>query len=259
MKVLYVDDKKTWHTLFEKVLSGRGIEVFHAYTLKETLNQINTEKPDVVIVDATIRNAKIYDILPQILELGVPVIAVGYPQEGFNPDRVVSMGAVAAFEKPFEAQVLIEKLRELRKELPSLKREIKPELMITQPPGLEEEKEVPVEEVTYEPEEISVLPVEETEELEVHPVGGEEELRIEEPLEVETGELQVQEIPKAEEIVRESVKHVEEGVKSAAPKEVISEEEIEKIVREIAWEIVPEIAEKVIREEIQEFIKSRLA
>ncbi len=261
MKVLFVDDKRTWHTLFEKILSGRGIDVLHAYTLKEALNVINDEKPDIVILDATIRNANIYDVLPEILELGVPVLAIGYRAEGFDPQKVLSMGAVAALEKPFEAQVLIEELRRLKRELPALKKEIKPELMLTQPPGSGEVEEViPIEGVSVSPseemEELHVEPVQEVNILE--PVSPVEEPRID----VEPQEIHIEEMPSVERVTKEVVEETKKVVQPAVPSEpqnILKEEEVERILREIAWEVIPEIAEKVIREEIQEFIKSRLA
>ena len=77
MKVLYADDKKTWHILMEKVLSLRGVEVVHAYSPKEISNLAVAEKPDVIILDMTVQNAKAYDVLPQLLSLGIPILVIG--------------------------------------------------------------------------------------------------------------------------------------------------------------------------------------
>jgi len=226
MKVLFVDEKNTWHKFFDLVLSLRGVEVLHADTVKEALNMVSSEKPDAAIVDASISNASGYDLLPRLTELGVPVVFIGYEKEGFDKEKALSLGALEALKRPFTVEELIDALERAKKE------ELQPqELQIVFPGGATEE-EVPAVSLTEEAETeegaIPVIPVEE---------GG----STEEPVSL----------------------HEKEGkAEAVTPKEVrelLSKEDIERIIREVAWEVVPEMAEKVIREEVEKLIRSRLA
>ena len=249
MKVLYVDDKKTWHKLFEIVLSLRGVDVVHAYTIKEALNAASSENPDVAIVDVSLSNGTAYDLIPDLVNLGVPVIAIGHKAEGFDREKLLSLGAQEVLEKPFTVEELLELLRRIKKEAP--KPEEKLELVVPEAELQTVSLEPETVELTSEPSgepEVPVVPVEET--VPVVPVETEEEESVEEP-EAEFPKLEEKALEEAKEEVKEKAEEVS-GVR-------IPEEKVEEIIREIAWEVVPEVAERVIREEIEKLIRSRLA
>ncbi len=240
MKLLYVDDKKTWHKLFETVLSLKGVEVLHAYTSKEALNVANSEKPDVAVVDVTISYGKAYDLISDLARLGIPVIVVGYEAEGFDRDRALSLGAYDTLKKPFKVEDLVELLRHIKRETPEVEEKL--ELVL---PG-EREPEV----VTLEPEEEQF-----TLESEVPVIPVEEEVPAKE---AQAGEEAVPTEETLEKVEKESAGRVKGKLEELSGVQ-IPEEKVEAIVREIAWEVIPEIAEKVIREEIEKLIRSRLA
>ncbi len=266
MKVLFVDDKETWHKLFDVVLSLRGIDVVHAKTLKEALNVVSTEKPDVAIVDVTISLSSGYELLPELVKLGVPTIFIGYEKEGFDAEKALSLGALKALKKPFTVDELISTLREVKgKSLP-----VQPELVVS--PLEEKPEEKPPEVVTLQPEEseIPAIPVIEEETPEELPVL--QETRKEERTTSATTlkQLPEEKIPVVEVSTEELEKSVpEEAIEEKALEEIkekskgagisLPEEKVEEIIREIAWEVIPEVAEKVIREEVEKLIKSRLA
>ena len=263
MKLLYVDDKKTWHKLFEIVLSLRGVDVLHAYTLKEALNVAASEKPDLALVDVSISGASAYDLVPEILSLGVPVVVVGHRAEGFDKDRAISLGAYDTLEKPFTVEELLDVIRKAKKEAP--KPEEKLELTVPSSEGefelmgLESEPQENLEVIPIgaQGEEVPVVPIEDFQEsVPVVPVELEESEK-EEPSSkrpVEGTEEKAFEKPVSEE-AREKVKRRAEEMSRVE----IPEEKVEEIVREVAWEVIPEIAERVIREEIEKLIRSRLA
>jgi len=254
MKVLIAEDKETWHRLLEIVLSLRGIDVVHAYTPREAINKAVSEKPDVAIVDVTLSGGTAYDVIKDITELGVPVIVIGHRVEGLEPERAGSLGAYAVLEKPFTVEELLEVLRKLKREKPSLSLEEKTSLVIPSSgevrevvPGQEEEgievislEESPVETIELE-EPYGELALEE----ESLPV---EEEKVEEEVRPETGS----------ELVEKVTKPVSEEVSKSAGVS-LPPEKVEEIIREVAWEVIPEIAEKVIREEVEKLIRSRLA
>ena len=265
MKLLYVDDKKTWHRLFEIVLSLRGIDVLHAYTPKEALNVANSEKPDLALVDVSLSSGTGYDVIPDLVKLGVPVVLIGHEAEGFDREKALSLGAYSTLEKPFTVEELLDLLRQVKKEAPKSEEQL--ELAVPEGGEFEvvnlepETSETPVLESSET--EVPVLPVEE--ELEgnvpVIPVEVEEEREEQLVPQESAGEEEKpvkEEVPKTESVVgeakREVIRRAEEVSGITVP-----EEKVEEIIREIAWEVVPEIAERVIREEIEKLIRSRLA
>ena len=264
MKVLYADDKKTWHILMEKVLSLRGVEVVHAYSPKEISNLAVAEKPDVIILDMTVQNAKAYDVLPQLLSLGIPILVIGYEKEGFDASRLKTMGAVKLLKKPFTVDELIASLRELKAKLPELKKEEELEFVFTVPPGVKEEEkkelkppEPKLEEIapTESVPEIEIqIPSEEKQELEVIPIEVESEpevVKVEEP----EPTLQFEEVTIQPE--KEGGNVIDLGEVSLQPEEVSvqEEKEEEKKAPELEEKVVEATKEKVT-EKVEETIKA---
>ncbi len=241
MKILYADDKKNWHILFENVLKERNINVLHAYTPKDVVKKISQERPDIVILDMTLRGSSALDVLPGIAEKGFPVLVIGYKSEGLDEEKLKSYGASKVLQKPFTVNELLAALEELKEK--TLEHREK---------ALEHEEEEEKLEIVL-PEE-TTTPTSEQEELEILEI---------EPEEIETQPEQPSQVQKGEQLAREETL----STSTAATSTEISKEElkgilkpeIENIIREIVWEVVPEIAEKVIREEIEKLVKSRLA
>jgi len=210
MKVLFVDEKSTWHKFFDLIFSLRNVEVLHAGTVREALNLVSSGKPDAAIVDVSISGASGYDLLPKLVELGVPVIFIGYRKEGFSEERALSLGASETLKRPFTVKELVNVLERIKEE-------------------------------ELQPQELQLVLPEETGEKPVPAVSAEKE-NLEIAVESTAGEASV--LPSEEKTVVERL---------------TSKENVEEIIREIAWEVIPEMAEKIIREEVEKLIKSRLA
>jgi len=244
MKVLFADDKNTWHILIDKVLKPREIEVVHSKSLKETLNKVFSDDPDVVLIDVSLENGKAYNIIPEILKNGFPVVLIGLKSEGLDEGKAKELGVEFVMRKPFTIDDLIKTLNEAKLRKKPGEREAKAIL-----PGGKTTEELPVlEEVPSKPtpeKELEIQPIE----IEPAPSISEEAI---EPIEIESA-------PSTAEEKEESLEAKIPTEKVNAEIRKILKEEVEKVVREIAWEIIPEIAEKVIREEIEKLIKSRSA
>jgi len=224
MKVLFADDRESWHTLIDKVLQPREIEVIHSRSLKETLNRSLSEDPDVVLIDVSLENGKAYDVIPEMVKNGLPVILIGLKSEGFDEERAKELGVNYTLKKPFTVEELVKTINEAKLE----KRPVEREARIILPGGATpEEAEEEVEAGT----------------IEVEPVKVE---ALSEPVKVEPEEAKPEKVHVEPEVPEEEIAR-------------ITKERIDEIVREIAWEVIPDIAEKVIREEIEKFIKSRKA
>ncbi len=248
MKVLYADDKKTWHLFYEKILSSRGIDVVHAYTYREAINLAHTEKPDVIILNYKIGDLPVVQFISDIKSTGIPFIVVGYKSEGMDKDSLLKMGAFNVLEKPFVVEDLINVLKSVKEKLPEIKKE-ESKLEIVGAGGeplpvvdLDEIEVTPVTEEATALESESSIPVEEVKSVEEQPIP----VTMKEEKEAEAAETLVSEAT--------------EKVKERIPAEVsVDSAQVERIVREIAWEVVPELAEKIIREEVKKLIESRLA
>jgi DNA-binding response OmpR family regulator len=243
MKVLFADDKNTWHILIDKVLKPREIEVVHSKSLKETLNKVFSDDPDVVLIDVSLENGKAYNIIPEILKNGFPVVLIGLKSEGLDEGKARELGVEFVMRKPFTIDDLIKTLNEAKLKKKPSERKVKTIL----PSGKTIEELPVVEEIPSEPapeKELEIQPIE----IEPTPSTSKEA----EPIEIES-------VPSTAEEKEESLEAKIPMEKVNAEVKKILKEEVEKVVREIAWEIIPEIAEKVIREEIEKLIKSRSA
>ncbi|WP_163327569.1 response regulator [Desulfurobacterium thermolithotrophum] len=253
MKILYADDKKTWHILLEKVLKERGVTVIHAYTLKEVLNKTSQEKPDVIILDMTLQNGTALDILSDAVKFGIPVLVIGYEQDGLDEEKLKSSGATEVLKKPFTVEELLSVLSKIKKKLPEFRKE--EELEIILPWEIIKASKLPL--IEKEEEEIQIIP---TDEMEVVPSVSEEiiELENEEDKISEHVQSKISKEEPFKEEVSVSKSPDTMNVDSEKLKEILRPE-IEKAIREIIWEVVPELAEKIIREEIEKLVRSRLA
>ncbi|RUM41323.1 MAG: hypothetical protein DSY34_03975 [Desulfurobacterium sp.] len=235
MKILYADDKKNWHILFENVLKERNIKVLHAYTPEDVVEKISQERPNVVILDMTLRDGSALDVLPGIVKEGIPVIVIGYKSEGLDEEKLKSYGASRVLQKPFTVNELLSVLEELGERTVEHEEEEKLEIVLPEEATISPSEPEELEIIELEPGEIEVQPEQLSQVQEEQPVK---------PVKEET--LPTSTVATSTEISKEELKE-------------LLKPEIENIIREIVWEVVPEIAEKVIREEIERLIKSRLA
>jgi len=284
MKILYMDTRRTWHTLVKKVLSARGNEVIHAYQPEEVVKLVEAENPDIVVIDIT-SEFNPAGILAQLREKAVPVLVVGYEEKGLAPEHFKSLGATDVLQKPYTVDQFVEALEKTieKKEEEEFEVVLAPEgeaKPAPQAPTLEvPEEAVPVEEVTpTAPEEVQIVPPA-GEELPPQPlpppppaVKPEEVAPAPpppppqppappppppQPLAPPPAPPAPAQPPPAPEPERVAPAP---SVTPETAKEVLSDRAyIEALIKEVIWEVVPEIAEKVIREEIEKLIKSRLA
>ena len=250
MKILYAGAKKTWHTLFDRVLASREMEVLHANSSQEVKEFLSNQLPDVAIVDMNLGKAETEEILKSLVEIKVPAIVVGHRAEGFNREELLSKGAFVVLEKPFTVEELLQAIKGSKPfaEIAEEERRAKEEIVLER---AEEELSLPKEEISILPEESSESepPILELKEEEVETIEiAEEELSDE--------EFRITPEPEPPIAGGEEKREVkldrEELLKLLPP------EKIESIAREILSQVIPEIAERVIREEVEKLIKSRL-
>jgi DNA-binding response OmpR family regulator len=116
-RLLVADDSETVLLMLKRRLEMEGYEVETATDGKEALKLFNKKgtDPDVVLLDAMMPNMSGIEVLEQIRESGseVPVVIISAHLDAQEPDRMRKLGANDCVPKPFEWEVLIEKIEEL--------------------------------------------------------------------------------------------------------------------------------------------------
>ncbi len=99
-KVLVVDDSKTIRTLCEWIYKGLEDRIFTAESAFAARKIIQSESPDVVIVDYTLPDMDPYAFVASIKD-EAHVIMLGGNYVPFYPEKAIASGAVGTLMKPF--------------------------------------------------------------------------------------------------------------------------------------------------------------
>jgi DNA-binding response OmpR family regulator len=123
-KILVVDDEDDIRLLISRVLSDRGIEVVTAGRGLEAIQKVQTENPDIIILDAMLPEVHGFDICKKIKgskKYGhIPVIMISAIYRGWRyaQDLKDSYGVDEFIEKPFKIGEFLDRVQTyLEKEL----------------------------------------------------------------------------------------------------------------------------------------------
>jgi DNA-binding response OmpR family regulator len=217
-KILLADSSPTIQRVVELTFSTQGYEVQCVGSASDVLAQTRSARPDVVLLDIGLPGESGYDLcrrLKQESEVGtIPVMLLTGTFEPFDAHRARDAGAADHLTKPFESQVLVERVAELIRN-PAQSRIPKPrvEAAVIRP-------EPVVEAVRQEP--APAPPAVETVREEQAP--PEPEASASQP----TADMM-------ESIIQQVVERLSDDV-----------------VREVAWEVVPDLAERLVRQRIRQ-------
>jgi len=121
-KILIVDDELDLLNLVKTRLEFHGYQVLYLNSGKDAVKTVQEKKPDLVILDIMIPDKNGYDICYELKNnantTSIPVILFTA-----KPEWKKEMGELGKFvkaddyiSKPFESQVLLEKIKKLLKE-----------------------------------------------------------------------------------------------------------------------------------------------
>ena len=116
-KILIADDEPSIHKLFTSGLSPDEFETIHAYDGKETMECIENEQPDLVVLDILMPIKDGRDICRDLKKnpktKHIKILMLSGKGEQF--DRIVGLelGADDYETKPFDIKHLINKIREM--------------------------------------------------------------------------------------------------------------------------------------------------
>lgn len=118
-RVLLVDDERDFVEVLRTRLESNNFEVLPAYDGEEGLERAERENPDIIILDIMLPKISGFDVCRKLKVdenfKNIPIIML---TAKFQPNDIkfgMAMGADAYITKPFEPQVLVEKMRELLK------------------------------------------------------------------------------------------------------------------------------------------------
>jgi len=111
-KVLVVDDNAELLGLVARVLEKTGYEVTTAQRARVALEKAKSERPDVAIVDVLLPDQMGYEVAAALRVLKIPFFLVSGVFKGGRQglDAVQKHGAVEFVEKPFDLDLLVEKI-----------------------------------------------------------------------------------------------------------------------------------------------------
>lgn len=114
-RVLVVDDDRMIRMLVRMLLQREGYEVLEAQTVREGIDKVLAERPDLLIADLVMPDADGYETLAALRAEGslalLPVIVLT-AETGSEVEKTVrSLGADDYIVKPFDADMLLNRVR----------------------------------------------------------------------------------------------------------------------------------------------------
>lgn len=116
-KILSIDDSKMVHMVVTKALKPLGVEVVTASNGEEGLTRALAEKPDLILLDATMPVMDGITTLGKLKESAetkdIPVIMLSADSCHENREKAAGLGALKFITKPFTADSLLGGLKEV--------------------------------------------------------------------------------------------------------------------------------------------------
>lgn len=116
-RLLLVDDEVDFAELVRTRLEDNNYEVIVAYDGEDGLEKAERAEPDLIILDIMLPKISGFDVCRKLkIDENFKNIPIIMLSAKFQPNDITfgkAMGADAYITKPFEPQVLIEKIREL--------------------------------------------------------------------------------------------------------------------------------------------------
>ena len=115
--ILIVDDEKDLVSMVKLRLEAAGYDTIEAYDGQEALTKAQNEKPDLIILDLMLPIMDGYKVC-RMLKFdsrykSIPIILFTARVQDSDKDLGKEVGADAYLTKPFEAEVLLSKVKEL--------------------------------------------------------------------------------------------------------------------------------------------------
>lgn len=113
--VLAVDDSVTMRKVLEITFAGPEFRVVTANSADAALQKLKSDRPDVVIADVSLDPKTGYDLCKAIKQAspGTPVLILSSKQNPFDAGKGSAAQADDHLDKPFDTQMMIDKVKKL--------------------------------------------------------------------------------------------------------------------------------------------------
>jgi two-component system, cell cycle response regulator len=113
-KILSVDDSRMVHMVVTRALKPLGIEVITAVNGQEGYDKALAEKPDFILMDATMPVLSGIEALEKLkadpATKDIPIMMLSADAGKDNVDKAIQLGAIKFITKPFTPEGLIENI-----------------------------------------------------------------------------------------------------------------------------------------------------
>jgi DNA-binding response OmpR family regulator len=119
MKILVADDDQLILKMISEILTGAGHEVVLAQDGVETLEKVNQEKPDLIVLDIILPGLLGTEILDELkqqresAEIPVLLISSRFASMEDDPELLEQFKGDDFLHKPFEPEELLERINQL--------------------------------------------------------------------------------------------------------------------------------------------------
>lgn len=115
MRVLIVDDEKNIVELIRRNLQLEGYETIQAYSGREAIHKVMTEKPEIVLLDVMMPDMDGYEVLAKIQEydMTIPIIFITAQGKSYSKIAALELGADDFINKPLNMKELALKIKVL--------------------------------------------------------------------------------------------------------------------------------------------------
>lgn len=115
-KILIVEDDRTIRTELETLLTGNGYDVFSVTDFSKTIQQVKTEKPQLILLDIKLPQENGFSLCSGIRGFSdVPIIFVTSCSTDMDELRSIMLGGDAFITKPYNTAILLAKIASLLK------------------------------------------------------------------------------------------------------------------------------------------------
>jgi DNA-binding response OmpR family regulator len=120
--LLAVDDSKTMRKVMEITFAGEGFKTVVAADAADALAKVQSEHPNIALVDAALEGTNGYDLCRQIkgASPSTMVVLLSNKAQPYDKARGAASGADDFMDKPFDTQQMIDKITTLAKRGPQV-------------------------------------------------------------------------------------------------------------------------------------------
>jgi len=116
-KILIVEDEVDILQLFAVRIEVNGYDVVTAVDGEEALEKVNSENPDLILLDLMIPKIDGYEVCRTLKfddeTKNIPIIILSALNEAVDKQKALDAGVDAYFVKPFDLEELVQKIKEL--------------------------------------------------------------------------------------------------------------------------------------------------